>query len=244
MKHKPIHGTRFFFATAPLPCPYLPDRVERRVVMELTGRDAAPLHDALSAAGYRRSHGIVYAPACPDCSACVAVRIVADAFVPSRTQRRVWRFNADLEAREATPVATEEQFNLFAAYQRHRHAEGDMTKMDYLDYRALVEDTPVDTILAEFREPGGRLVAACLTDRLVNGLSAVYSFFDPKLHGRSLGTYMILWLVEQAKAAGLSYVYLGFWIADCAKMSYKSAFRPIEGYTPEGWRLLDPDVRG
>jgi arginine-tRNA-protein transferase len=241
MKHKPILGTRFLFATAPMPCPYLPDRVERRVVVELTGRDAPALHDALSSAGYRRSHGIAYAPACPDCTACVAVRINAADLVPSRSQRRVWRLNAGVEVTEASPMATREQFDLFSTYQRSRHAEGDMMKMDFVDYQALVADTPVDTMLAEFRDPDGRLIGACLTDHLNNGLSAVYSYFDSNLRRRSIGTYMILWLVERAKALGLPYVYLGFWIDDCAKMSYKTSFQPIEGYTPEGWKPITLD---
>ena len=240
MKHKPFHSTQFFFATAPLPCPYLPGRVERRVVTELVGRDVAALHDALSVAGYRRSHGIAYAPACPDCTACVAARIVVDGFTPSRSQRRVWNINAAVRAEETQRLATEEQFALFAAYQNSRHADGEMARMDFLDYRALVEDNPVDTAIVEFRDPSHSLLGTCVVDRLGSGLSAVYSFFDPALSRRSLGTYMVLWMVERARALGLRYVYLGFWVADCAKMSYKASFQPLEGYTPEGWRLLRP----
>ncbi len=244
MKHKPFHSTQFFFATAPLPCPYLPGRVERRVVTELVGRDVAALHDALSLAGYRRSHGIAYAPACPDCTACVAARIVVGAFTPSRSQRRVWNINAAVQAEETCATATDEQFALFAAYQDSRHADGEMTKMDFLDYRALVDDTPVDTAIVEFRDPDHRLLGACVMDRLGDALSAVYSFFDPALSQRSLGTHMILWLVERAKGLGLAHVYLGFWVADCSKMSYKASFQPLEGYTPQGWRPLRPGEWG
>lgn len=244
MDHKPLSDTQFFFATAPLPCPYLSGRVERRVVTELVGRDAAQLHERLSRAGFRRSHRIAYAPACPGCAECRAVRIIAERFQWSRTQRRTWRLNADVTAHEPPLAATEEQFTLFSAYVRSRHGDGDMARMDRLDYRSLVEDSPVETVLVEFRL-SGRLVAGCLTDRLDDGLSAVYSFFDPRLDRRSLGTYMILWLVERARALGLRYVYLGYWIPDSAKMSYKSVFRPLEVHAPSGWSELDPmRVRG
>ncbi|MFQ5765298.1 MAG: arginyltransferase [Rhodospirillales bacterium] len=243
MKHKPIYDTRFFFATAPLSCPYLPNRVERRVVTEIVGRDAAALHDRLTLAGFRRSHNIAYAPACPTCQACQAVRILAGEFRPSRSQRRIWRRNLGLTVFETEPHATNEQFAVFSAYQDSRHTDGDMARMDFQDYQALIEDTPVDTNLVEFRDPESGLVAACLVDRVENGLSAVYSFFSPDLAKRSLGTHMILWMVKRAKSLGLSHVYLGFWIAGCSKMSYKSMFQPLEARTPEGWRLLTSEER-
>lgn len=236
MKHNLIHSTRFFFATAPLPCPYLPDRVERRVVTELTGVDTAAQHNALSLAGYRRSHDIAYAPACPDCSACIAVRIDAKRFKPSRSQRRVQSINSDVAVVESSPSATVEQFELFTAYQNSRHAEGEMAKMDFNDYCALVEETPVETSMAEFRDPDRRLVGACLVDKLDDGLSAVYSFYDPALDRRSLGTLMILWLARRTRQLDLTHAYLGFLIAGCSKMSYKGRFQPLEAYTPEGWR--------
>ena len=242
MKHTPAHRSRVFFATAPLPCPYLEGRVERRVVTELLGPDADRLNDTLSRAGFRRSHGIAYAPVCPDCAACLAVRVVVDEFAPSRSQRRVSRLNAGLDAESHPPVATTEQFDLFAAYQRSRHGDGDMAKMEFLDYQALVEDTPVRTRLTEIRDADRRLVAACLLDQLGDGLSAVYSFFDPSLHRQSLGTYIILWLIEEAKGLGLPHAYLGFWIADSTKMSYKAMFQPLEAFTADGWKILDPEA--
>ena len=241
MKHDIRFGTRFFFATSLMPCPYLPGRVERRVVTELAGRDVIGFHDMLSLAGFRRSHDIAYIPACPDCEACRPARVVCEAFEPSRTQRRIWRANRDLWSQVLPPVASPEQYALFARYQGARHTAGDMARMDFGDYQALVEDTPVDTELAEFRDPGGELVAACLVDRLEDGLSAVYSYFEPKSRRRSLGTYVILWLIERARAMGRPYVYLGFWIADCTKMSYKAQFRPLETHTAEGWRLFEPE---
>lgn len=235
MKHQPLFDARFFFSTAPLPCPYLPGRMERRVVTELIGRDATELHEQLSLAGFRRSHGIAYAPACAGCDACKTVRVLAPRFTPSRSQRRVRNRNSDLQVDIRDPLATHEQYQLFAAYQNGRHGDGDMSKMDFFDYQGLVEDTSVDTAVIEFRDGAGELVAACLTDRMANGLSAVYSFFDPGLEARSLGSYMILWLIEEAQRCGLDYVYLGFWIADCAKMAYKIRYQPLEVRTEAGW---------
>jgi len=235
MKHQTVHPAQFFFATAPLPCPYLPGRMERRLVTELVGRDAAELHDVLSLSGFRRSHGIAYSPTCPSCDACKAVRIDATRFTPSRTQRKIWAANADLWADEKDANATDEQYDLFARYQKSRHTGGDMEKMGPQDYQALVEDTAVETMLVELRDRDGKLVAGCLTDRVRGGLSAVYSFFEPDMARRSLGTYMILWLVERARDLGLEHVYLGFWIEDCGKMSYKSRFRPLEVFSDSNW---------
>ncbi|MDA1091468.1 MAG: arginyltransferase [Proteobacteria bacterium] len=237
MKHQPIHDTRFFFATAPLPCPYMPDRIERRVVTELLGRDAVALHNGLSVAGFRRSHNIAYAPACPSCQACKAVRILARRFELSRSQRRIWNRNKRLIISEISPVASQEQFEIFSAYQESRHSNGDMAKMDFRDYQALIEDTPVESSLLEFRDQDQTLVAACLMDRVDNGLSAVYSYFDPALYRDSLGTLMILWMIDRVRALGLEYAYLGFWIAECSKMSYKAKFQPMETLSPEGWRI-------
>lgn len=246
MRHGPLQGVRHFFATAPLPCPYLPDRLERRVVTELVGRDSVALHDALSLAGFRRSHGVAYAPACLECQACVPVRVMVERFHRSRGLRRAWNHNQDLVASETGPIATQEQFTVFAAYQASRHGDGDMAAMDFLDYRALVEDTTVETTLVEFRASDastvgglGPLVAGCLIDHLGDGLSAVYSFFDPALSSRGLGTFMVVWLVERARQLRLPYLYLGYWIAECRKMSYKTRFGPLEGLGPEGWHPLD-----
>jgi arginine-tRNA-protein transferase len=244
MKHEPLHNARFFFATAPLPCPYLSGRIERRVVTELIGRDASVVHDQLSLAGFRRSHNIAYAPACPGCQACHAVRVRAREFSPSRSHKRILNRNSHLRAEETVPEATDEQYAVFAAYQGSRHAGGDMEKMDLQDYQALVEDTPVETTLVEFRNPDGVLVAGCLVDRVENGLSAVYSFFAPELNRNSLGTLMILWMIERARELDLAYVYLGFWIAGSSKMSYKAKFQPLEARMANGWRVLTAEETG
>jgi len=229
---------QFFYTTAPLPCPYLPGRTERKIVTELTGAEAEPLHDQLSRAGFRRSHNIAYSPVCPGCRACIPIRIVVDQFQPDRTQRKVTRLNADLVTAETPARASAEQFALFQRYQAARHGDGDMAAMGFYDYRAMVEDTPITTGMVEFRDARGRLVGGCLTDWLSDGLSAVYSFFDTDMRARSLGTYAILWLVERARQLGLPYVYLGYWVPQSPKMAYKSRFRPSEALTGGAWRLL------
>ena len=228
MSFKPPRRPHFFYTTAPLPCPYVPGRTERKVVTELAGVSAESLHDKLSRGGFRRSHNIAYAPVCPGCSSCLPIRIRARDFAPNKTQRRVARINADLLVQEMPPRATAEQYQLFQTYQQTRHGEGDMAAMSFYDYRAMIEDTPIETSVVEFRLPDGRLAGACLTDRVGDGLSAVYSFFDTTLDARSLGTCAILWLVERAVELGLPHVYLGYWVAESRKMSYKAKFRPSE----------------
>ena len=241
MRHQALPGTHFFFSTAPLPCPYIAGRVERRVVTELVGREADAFHDQLSLAGFRRSHGICYVPACPSCDACVAVRVVVDEFEAGNSLKRVLKQNSDLTVEIVEPIATHEQYALFYEYQRSRHHGGDMAKMDFLDYQALIEDTPVSTFTAEFRRPNGTLIAVCLIDRLSDGLSAVYSFFDPEEPKRSLGTQMILWLIGESFSQELPYVYLGFWIDGCSNMAYKARFKPLERVTPQGWVRMPDD---
>ncbi|MBL6932078.1 MAG: arginyltransferase [Rhodospirillales bacterium] len=230
-----MDGPHYFFTTAPLPCPYFADRVERRVLTELSGRDSQLLHEALTQAGYRRSHSVAYAPACPGCNDCVSVRIPAARFIPSRTQRRISKRNEDLVASEVAPVANEEQFALFASYQSARHAGGDMETMEFSDYQSLLEENTIDTALIEFRFDG-KLIAGIIIDKLSDGYSAVYSFFDTDFDSRrSLGTYMILWLIQHARDLGRNYVYLGFWIDNCRKMAYKKDFQPLEKYSQSGW---------
>jgi arginine-tRNA-protein transferase len=228
MSFKPARRPHFFYTTAPLPCPYLEGRTERKVVTELAGVSAESLHDRLSRGGFRRSHNIAYAPVCPSCNACVPIRIRARDFTPSRTQKRIWSANTDLAVREMPPRATAEQFQLFQRYQQVRHGDGDMATMSFYDYRAMVEDTPIETAIIEFRLANGTLVGACLTDQLGDGLSAVYSFFTTDMDERSLGTYAILWLVARAIELGLPHVYLGYWVAESRKMAYKAKFRPSE----------------
>ena len=238
MLHRPPRRPQFFYTTAPLPCPYLPGRTERKIVTELSGTEAEALHERLSRAGFRRSHNIAYAPVCPGCQACVPIRVVSEEFTPDRTQRRILRANADLTISEMPARATAEQFTLFQRYQKNRHADGDMAAMGYYDYRAMIEDTPISTGILEFRDAQDRLLGACLTDWLADGLSAVYSFFDTDEDKRSLGTFAVLWLIGRARSLGLPYVYLGYWVPESRKMAYKARFRPSEILISGAWHRL------
>ena len=241
MLQRSARRPQFFYTTAPLPCPYLAGRTERKIVTELSGHEAEALHDRLSRAGFRRSHNIAYSPVCHGCNACIPIRVVVAAFEPDRTQKRIARANAGLEVTELPARATAEQFALFQLYQKARHGDGDMAAMGFYDYRAMVEDTPITTVMVEFRDERDRLVGGCLTDRLSDGLSAVYSFYDPLDAKRSLGTYAILWLAERARQLGLPYVYLGYWVPESRKMAYKARFRPSEVLTGGAWRMLGED---
>jgi arginine-tRNA-protein transferase len=229
---------RFFYRMPPRPCPYLQGRTEQNIFTELSGPAVAQLYDALTQAGFRRSHNVAYRPSCPGCQACVPVRVVAWQFEPSRSQLRVARANADVSECEVPGLATPEQYALFARYLSARHADGEMAGMTYADYVAMVEDSPLNTLIAEYRDRSGKLIGACLVDRLHDGLSAVYSFFEPSQSERSLGTYMIQRLIERTRAAGLPYLYLGYWISGSRKMAYKANFRPLEGLTSRGWTVL------
>ncbi len=232
-----------FSFTAPRACPYLPERQERLGMTSLADSpDPQAFLETLAGWGFRRSGRFAYRPVCTGCKACVAVRIPVTGFTPSRSQRRIWRRNGALEVTVAPPRVTSEHFDLFSRYQEARHAGGDMEAMDYDDLRALVDETPVDTHLVEARRPDGTLAAVSLTDWLTDGLSGVYKFFDPELSSRSPGTWLILWHVEHARRTGLDHVYLGYWIARCHKMSYKTRFRPLEALMDEGWVSFPEEV--
>ena len=224
--------------TSELPCPYLPGRFERKLVTELTGAGAQEHYEVLSRAGFRRSHSIAYRPACAGCSACVPVRIVVAGFQPSASLARIRRHNSDLALAIIGSRSTREQYALFGRYLDQRHGDGEMAGMDYHDYRAMIEDTAVDSRMLELRDSSGALVAACLTDWTSDGLSAVYSFFAPEESRRSLGSEMILRLVDVARSDRLPYVYLGYWIEKSRKMAYKSRFRPLEAFGARGWQPL------
>lgn len=229
---------KFFFRTTPQPCPYLPGRTERNIFAEILGPDGQRAYDLLVHHGFRRSHRIVYRPDCLGCSACTPVRVVVAEFAPSRSQRRVLSRNNDLVVTEQSARATLEQYQLFGRYLSARHADGEMAAMAYDDFRGMIEDTPVESRLAEFRTPDGALIGTCLFDGLADGVSAVYSFFEPALSPRSLGTFMVLWAIERARRNRLPYAYLGYWISASQKMAYKARFRPLEALGADGWRRL------
>ena len=236
-----------FFLTPGGACPYLPGKVERKVFARLMGPHAAPLNDALTHSGFRRSQMIGYRPACDGCAACVSVRVVASEFTANRTMRRMERLNSDLVRTVVPPEATREQFALLQTYLASRHAGGGMSDMGLFDYVAMVEETPVETMLIEYRArqrdgSAGALVACAITDVLQDGLSMVYSFFDPSFAFRSLGTYMILDHVRTAATKGVPYVYLGYWVRGSRKMDYKARFQPLESLSPSGWKRLAFDA--
>ena len=233
-----IEPGQSFFVIAETPCPYLVGRWERKVVTELYGAAARHQYDDLSRGGFRRSHHFAYRPACSNCQACVPVRVRAQDFQPQRSLARIARRNRDLRVACRPPTATQEQYALFADYIRQRHGDGEMAGMTFDDYRAMVEDTSVDTAVVEFRETDGRLIAACLADWLDDGASAVYSFFDSQATARSLGSFCIIWLIEEVRRRQKEHVYLGYWIAETPKMAYKARFQPLEGLGPNGWRDL------
>jgi arginine-tRNA-protein transferase len=229
---------QLFFSTELAPCPYLAGRAERRLVTSLDRPDADDRHERLMQVGFRRSQRFAYRPACPGCSACVPVRIPVARFAMTRGWRRILRHNADLVARERPLVATVEQFALFGRYLAGRHADGGMAAMSWSDYRAMIDDSPVAGLVAEWRRPDGSLIAVSLTDRCASGLSGVYKFFDPDEARRSLGSLIVLWHVQRARELQLPYVYLGYWIAGSAKMAYKARFQPLEQLTPTGWQAM------
>ncbi len=238
-----------FYLTAPSPCPYLEGHEERKVFTHLVGDRAGELNDLLTHGGFRRSQSIAYRPACEGCRACVSVRVVAPDFEPSRNMRRIAERNADIVGEMRSPAPTSEQYAVFRAYLDARHRDGGMADMTVLDYAMMIEDSHVDTRLIEYRRRGpdtgingrgaGPMLAVALTDVLSDGLSMVYSFFDPDEADRSLGTFMILDHIERARRMGLPYVYLGYWVPGSRKMDYKGRFRPQERLTAEGWTRVE-----
>ncbi|MBB3808984.1 arginyltransferase [Pseudochelatococcus contaminans] len=228
-----------FYLTAPAPCPYLPGLQERKVFTHLIGRRAEEMNDALTQGGFRRSQTIAYRPACESCRGCVSVRVVADAFRPSRSFRRVCASNADLRGEAVPAQSTSEQYSLFRSYLDARHADGGMADMSVLDYAVMVEDTHVTTQLIEYRDERGELMAVALTDVLADGLSMVYSFYNPDMPHRSFGSFLILDHIARARTMNLPYVYLGYWVEGSQRMGYKSRFYPQERLLPEGWARFD-----
>jgi arginyl-tRNA--protein-N-Asp/Glu arginylyltransferase len=233
-------AVRQFFATSPVACPYLPGQAERKLVVELAGSGSALFYDDLSRAGFRRSHRFAYRPACRGCSSCVPVRIAVNDFRHTRSTRRIRNTNLDIAGHLVAARATPEQFRLFSAYQRSRHSDSDMASMTYSDYRGMVEDTPVRSAIAEFRDAFGKLLAVSLIDLLDDGISAVYNFYERQQPKRSLGTWSILWLIELSRRQGQPYVYLGYWIADSPKMAYKARFPALEHLVAGVWTAFAP----
>lgn len=239
-----------FYLTAPATCPYLEGELERKVFTHLVGPRAAEMNDLLTQGGFRRSQNIAYRPACESCRACVSVRILAEQFVPTKSMRRVLSLNRDVVATVHTAEPSTEQFSLFRRYLDNRHQSGGMSDMSALDYAIMVEDTHVNTRIIEYRRrvPGsgidsskrGELLAVALSDLMSDGLSMVYSFFEPDLDRRSFGTFMILDHIARTRTLGLPHVYLGYWVDGSNKMGYKIRYHPQEHLTPRGWEIYNP----
>lgn len=233
-----------FYVTAPQPCPYLEGRLERKLFTALQGENAAELNDSLSSQGFRRSQNVLYRPSCAECASCLSARIDVSAFTASRSQKRTLKRNAHLERRATSPWATEDQYELFRRYLDSRHADGGMADMDVFEFAAMIEETPIRSRVIEYLDKESReLTGVCLTDVLSDGVSMVYSFYDPDRPKDGLGNFMILDHIEIARAAGLPYVYLGYWVPGSQKMGYKAKFSGLEVYLGGSWqKLAEPEA--
>ena len=237
-----------FFVTASQPCPYLRGRVERKLFALLRKDEfAGTLNSCLTGQGFRRSQNVIYRPACAECAACMAARIRVGDFKPTRSQRKTLARNADIHRSPTSPWATEEQYELFHRYLASRHSSGGMADMDIFEFAAMIEETPVQSSVVEYTVAssgrGRRLIGACLTDVLEDGLSMIYSFFDPSEPRRSLGTHIILDHIEIARKVGLPYVYLGYWVPGSPKMEYKARFDAFEVFHRDEWIRPEDPIR-
>jgi len=226
-----------FYATAPYPCSYLPDRLARSQVATPSHLIDSGVSSDLVRLGFRRSGAFTYRPYCDHCRACVPVRIPVIEFEPNRTQRKTWRRHGELTAVQRKLAFDNDHYALYLQYQRYRHPGGGMDQDSREQYQHFLLHSNVTTDLFEFRELG-RLRMVSLVDRLQDGLSSVYTFYDPAPPGASYGTYNVLWQIQRCRELGLRHLYLGYWIEQSRKMAYKATFRPIEGLGAGGWRRL------
>ena len=232
-----------FYMTAPAPCPYIEGKKERKAFTNLSIPDADSVHNTLSQSGFRRSQSIAYRPTCPNCNACRSVRVPVRDFEHGRRWRRILRQNQDIVASPARMQPSREQYRLLKAYLETRHGDGGMASMTFRDYASMIIDSPVESLIIEYRlgeAEDAPLVAASICDILRDGLSMVYSFFDPAHAKRSLGSLMVLEHINRASELGLPHVYLGYWVAQSPKMAYKRQFWPLEVLNGEEWLLMQP----
>ncbi len=228
-----------FYVTIAAPCPYLPDQLERKIFTQLDPLGGPFLNDYLTHSGFRRSQNVIYRPACESCNACKSLRVRAADFTLTKSMKKARARNKDLTREICEPYATREQFELLSRYLTERHPQGGMADMDFSRFEYMVEDCAARTMILEYRNPEGLLMACCLVDELADGLSMVYSFYMPELSRRSLGNYMIIDHLELCATHKLPYLYLGYWVKDSQKMDYKIQYRPAEILTQNGWRDVD-----
>jgi len=227
-----------FYVTTPYPCGYLPGRPAQSLIATPQRLIDTAVYGELVRLGFRRSGLYTYRPHCENCKACVPVRLRVNDLTPSRSQRRAWKHHQNLQARVLPLDYSDEHFQLYVRYQKARHAGGGMDKDDSDQYRSFLTQSQVDTALVEFREDGVlRLVS--IVDRLGDGLSAVYAFYDSSAEGASFGIYNVLWLADWCRQLGLPHLYLGYWISESRKMAYKTDFKPLQGLKDGNWLPLE-----
>jgi len=237
MSYEDIQALRFF-QTREHACSYLPDREARTVFLDPEHPVSAPLYSRLVTAGFRRSGEHLYRPGCELCSACISCRVRVREFTHNKRFARLWKRNQDLHSQPVESPDTPELFALYCRYISQRHPDGDMFPPTLEQYRGFIAARATTARFHVFRHES-RAVALCVLDELDHGISAMYTFFDPDLAARSLGTYIILWQIEKARRLNLPYLYLGYWIKDCEKMRYKTDFRPLELLIGTKWLLLN-----
>ena len=242
MRHE-LNRVPQFYVTAPQKCPYIKGKIERKLFTALYGRNTVDLNDELSLQGFRRSQKVLYRPLCSNCSACLSIRVKVNEFYYSKSQNRVINKNKKLIRVKKKPEATDEQFEIFKKYLNCRHLNGGMSDMDAHEFSSIIEETNVDSEIFEYWElkknKKKQLVAVCLTDKNKDGLSMVYSFYDPKYNSQSLGKFMILDHINLTKSKNLDYLYLGYWIRDNSKMGYKSSYFPAEVFYKNQWKEIN-----
>jgi len=218
-------------------CPYIEGQTEQRIAVDIT--DNARCHDGLARAGFRRVENWVYRPACPQCNACLPWRVDVNQFIPSRNMARIIRKNNDLTRRISSPEPTNAHYRLFKSYVTKRHDDGQMARMDQRDFSSMINNSPIETLLISYYDSAGILIGAVLADLQSDGLSAVYSFFDVAQSERSLGSFMVIDMIDIAKDLSLTWLYLGYFVAESRKMAYKARFGPAEIFKDGFWQAAN-----